>query len=393
MKKTLLGLFIFISFVPSLAFAEEVKFYTLEWEAALAKAKKEHKYIFIDAYTDWCGWCKVMDKNTFSDAAVAEKMENNFVPLKLDMEEGFGKKLAMKYRVMAFPTFLVFTGSGKLVRQIIGYHEPKKFLAALDEALDPNKQLDLKGVSDNIEMEFPQFYQDAFSKGKLRKNPDDATVSEWVSSQKNPFSEQYWSVIYRFNTDEKTNQWVLENKKKLTDLYGKDDVSMKLSNIFGSKLQKIIKDKDEEGLTNLASVMKKYGNDDADEMILQYTIRYHESTQQWKKFTDDVQKYIDTKGFENPMMVNNYAWTLYEKCEDQDCIQKAVAWQKVVVEKDPQYGNLDTYAALLYKVKNYDEAITWAKKAIETGKKNKEDTKETENLLERIELGKSLHSK
>src|SRR6187399_318010 len=79
-----------------------------QWNEVLVKAKTENKFIFLDAYTDWCTWCKVMDKNTFSTDAVSNYLNSKFIPVKMEMETGYGITLAMKYHVNSFPTFLVF---------------------------------------------------------------------------------------------------------------------------------------------------------------------------------------------------------------------------------------------------------------------------------------------
>lgn len=57
------------------------------WEEAIAKSKENPKKIFIDIYTDWCGWCKVMDKKTFTDKKVIEYMNENFYAVKFDAEQ------------------------------------------------------------------------------------------------------------------------------------------------------------------------------------------------------------------------------------------------------------------------------------------------------------------
>ena len=52
--------------------AEESPVKWLSFEEAVEKSKTEKRKIFIDVYTDWCGWCKVMDKNTFSEEKIAK---------------------------------------------------------------------------------------------------------------------------------------------------------------------------------------------------------------------------------------------------------------------------------------------------------------------------------
>ena len=63
---------------------ESIKWLTLE-EAAI-QTKKQPRKIFIDVYTDWCGWCKKMDKDTFSDPKVVAYVNKNFYAVKLDAE-------------------------------------------------------------------------------------------------------------------------------------------------------------------------------------------------------------------------------------------------------------------------------------------------------------------
>lgn len=59
----------------------------MTFEEAIEKSKTEKRKIFIDVYTDWCGWCKVMDKNTFNDPEVAEILNSKFYPVKFDAEQ------------------------------------------------------------------------------------------------------------------------------------------------------------------------------------------------------------------------------------------------------------------------------------------------------------------
>lgn len=44
------------------------------------------KFILVDLYTDWCGWCKKMDENTYTDAGVASMLNANFTSVKLNAE-------------------------------------------------------------------------------------------------------------------------------------------------------------------------------------------------------------------------------------------------------------------------------------------------------------------
>ena len=72
--------------------AAPLKWYT--WEEAVELSKAKPKKMFVDVYTDWCGWCKRMDKSTFSDPAVAAYLAENFYPVKLNAEQRADIKFA-----------------------------------------------------------------------------------------------------------------------------------------------------------------------------------------------------------------------------------------------------------------------------------------------------------
>lgn len=89
MKYKILSLAVLLVFFSSFSFknaqnAEEIKWY--DWDAGVIKARKEGKIALIDTYTDWCYWCKVMDKNTYTNQKIIEIINKDFVPIKFNPE-------------------------------------------------------------------------------------------------------------------------------------------------------------------------------------------------------------------------------------------------------------------------------------------------------------------
>src|SRR5476649_1062437 len=90
--------------ITSMGFAQDkcIQFDHSTWAELLAKAKQQNKMIFVDAYTTWCGPCKWMAKNVFTNDTVAEFYDKTFICAKIDMEKGEGPELAKKYEVRAY---------------------------------------------------------------------------------------------------------------------------------------------------------------------------------------------------------------------------------------------------------------------------------------------------
>jgi len=105
-------------------------------DGGLKEAKTNHKYVLADVYTDWCGWCKRLDRDTFSNEGMVKFLGDKFVCIKVNAEDnGAGQKLAGQYRVSGYPCALVFDQSGKFIGKVSGYRDPKAYEAALSQLM------------------------------------------------------------------------------------------------------------------------------------------------------------------------------------------------------------------------------------------------------------------
>ena len=117
-----------------------IRFEEIGLKDVMAKAKKENRLIFIDAYTDYCQPCMLMVKNVFSLNAVADFYNQNFINLK--MHFGKEKELAEKYGTSGYPAFLFINGDGKLVYMESGYTEGDEFIGYGKTALEKAKGIE-----------------------------------------------------------------------------------------------------------------------------------------------------------------------------------------------------------------------------------------------------------
>ena len=138
MKKILLALMTIIS----TNVMAQTNFSDISFSEALVAASQEGKQVFIDFYTDWCGPCKRMSRETFPKESVGEYMNKHFVNLKINAEKGEGVELAKKYNITAYPTFVVLDAKGNECGRCLGFRDADAFIGELDKMRDPELRSD-----------------------------------------------------------------------------------------------------------------------------------------------------------------------------------------------------------------------------------------------------------
>lgn len=113
----------------------------LSFEEGVALAKQENKKLLIDVYTDWCGWCKKMDKEVYANEQIKILLGKNFVVVKLNAESKKeltynGNKVSeMQFArgagVTGYPTTIFIDSDAKPITLLPGYVEIKEFAKIL----------------------------------------------------------------------------------------------------------------------------------------------------------------------------------------------------------------------------------------------------------------------
>lgn len=150
MKKILIVFVLLLTTVVTRA--QEIKWMT--FDEAIAMQKKNPKPIFMDVYTDWCGPCKMLDKNTFQTKEFSEFINANYYAVKFNGEGNTvvnykGKKYSNPgydpnrtgrnsmheftgfLKVEGYPSMYVLDKSGEIAKVIVGYYQTEQLLAEL----------------------------------------------------------------------------------------------------------------------------------------------------------------------------------------------------------------------------------------------------------------------
>ncbi|WET51108.1 thioredoxin family protein [Chryseobacterium indologenes] len=376
-------------FIGAWAWAQGIKFEDGNFASILAKAKKENKLVFVDAYASWCGPCKLMVKNIFPLKNVGDYYNSHFINAKIDMEKGEGIELAKKYNVKAFPTYLFIDGNGEAVHRTLGYVEEKDFIQFAMDAGDPSKRLTAlkqqfeKGDKDpaflkNLaeltiynDSEFAEKVLSRYFQEKPMMDEEDAQllisgVKDTESTLYKTFQDKKAEIIKLFPDEryERFNQNFQLNT--ITKKAYNPDTKTWNDQYFVTEAQKLVSKENAEKLLKKLKANKALKNKD----IALY-----------EKLTLEVyQDYSKAASSE----LNSAAWNFFENISNKVSLEKAVAWAHESVKKGESYANTDTLANLYNKIGDKKNAKIWAEKSIELAKAEGQDSSDTEKLLKSL---------
>jgi thiol-disulfide isomerase/thioredoxin len=117
--------------------SQGIEFRNISLEEAFVKAKQENKPVFLDGFTNHCGACVTMDKNVFPVKEVGDFFNEHFINVKLNFEEGDGPALRKRYKVSAFPTYLLLTENGEELYRYVGSNSVKGFIDWAERGMLP----------------------------------------------------------------------------------------------------------------------------------------------------------------------------------------------------------------------------------------------------------------
>lgn len=112
------------------------------WDQGLAEAGAQNKPVLVDVYTDWCGWCRRMDRDVYSREDVRASLGKRFVMVKLNAEASdpatyrgksfTSRSLASGFRVTGYPTTIFLRPDGDHIVNVPGYIPADRFLLLLE---------------------------------------------------------------------------------------------------------------------------------------------------------------------------------------------------------------------------------------------------------------------
>lgn len=390
MKKSILFSLLLIAAVVTNA-QNGIKFQSdKKWNDIKAAAKASGKLIFVDAYATWCGPCKWMAKEVFTEDAVGKVFNEQFINAKFDMEEGEGKMLASAYKVDAYPTLLFIDGNGNLVHKAVGALEADELLDEAKKSNDPSKQYN-RLVNDYQKGKLPSSDYLSLISALQRANESDKAqkvISEFLTNNPNWLVQPQLGILLKYTTDFESDefQFILRNETAIAKVYGEKEITNYINRFVGNyvynkTVDQKIQTYDRATAKNILLKYRPAHADKIEDLILFTFIKVQDTESGYEK----AGKYFNTvAGNFTWTQLNTLSWYAFENFTSKASLELALGWALLSVKKESNFFNNDTAANLYARLGKKKEAKYYAETALKLGDDSGEDTSETKKLLKTL---------
>lgn len=390
MKKLISGIFAFCSVM--IMAQEAIQFQELPFKDLIARAKKEKKLVFIDAYASWCGPCKMMEKNVFTQKAVGAYYNANFVNARFDMEKGEGREIAAKFGVRSYPTYLFLNGEGELVSQNSGYMEEGLFVAMAQDINSPSnkkgslKERFAKGEKDpsfliNI-MKLNSSSDYDFAKKASERYFENKKATEELSK------EEIGLLLYFLKSTEDSNYKTFSSRKAdivkylPEDTYKEFDSQLKLSKILAQSIDDKNKKINEEFFMKSAEPL--VGKELAQSKLNQTKLSYYEQHGNYPEFEKAALDYYKNSDAFDPNELLRAAWVFSDHIKTPSSLKKATEWAEKSVMRGETSENTYILAKLYSLTGNKQLAKTYATMSKNIAVQTQKDSNLADELLNQL---------
>ena len=358
------------------------------YKIALENAKTQGKPLFVMLYADWCPHCNQMKKEVFSDPAVMDFLNKNYMCVWKNVEKEEGIALKDKYNTKSLPTFLFIDPSSEvLLYALKGESKKADFLTEANYALNPRMQLpylEKEFLADQGNSNKFFAYLNTLKKGKDRTDLSIPThIYLNTQSETQLVSELNWRVIANGVTDIKSRefQYVLNHQKDFAAVASQNRVDRKIESIVNELLRPYVDNLDTVNYYKQREIAKSIRLQKTDSLVFKFDLTLAERTEKWqyyKKVTlADTEKLV----WNDASFLKDIGQTYLKHIADTESLKKSISWVKHSLELNDSYdGNL-LVARLYNKIKDKKLALKYAKEAREIGAEMGWGAKDADDLL------------
>ncbi len=348
-----------------------IKFHSLTWQQAQEKAQAENKSIFIDFYATWCGPCKYMEDDVFTNTEVGAYFNANFISLRIDAEK---EELALveSINLEAYPTLVFFDAKGNQMVSQVGVLEPMELINFGKKAANYQKAFLAYKASPNDYYNIGN-YLNYVSESQAQKANDIALGYLQKLDKPTLKTAESWQII-KYITDYNSDiiTYVYNNPTYYSSLTGYDTLSYTLMNFM-------LKDAASQESLAILSQLKKFeitylkAVDELERPAAFYNLvndlLYYQHTEDIAKYAELLNTQCHTYYWDDEEeLASNamyFAEAYYEEDEAFGVKSKALDWvQRSRELNDTTWFTYFAEAMVYYHFSEYKKALPMARKAL-----------------------------
>ena len=357
--------FLFASLISG--FTQGIDFFDGSFEEALIQAQKEEKLIFVDAYATWCGPCKRMAREVFTDPSVGEYYNVHFISLKIDMEKPEGREFGRSFPVSAFPTLFYLNEKGELLKKEIGGRNVDAFLK-LGERIAGS--YDRSGELAKLYDEGARDYELVLKYIKALNNANKSSLkiaNDFLRKNKDLPKDKLAEFLFESlsSSDSRIFDLFIENKNTIRKLFGEEAYDNKIQEACWTTIQTAIDYESTMLLEEAKDKMKENLEDN-------YRSFAYNADYEFAKATADIPMLSNSALSIAKSIAKEDAERLHDICNelmryksvDPAIVQPSETIAKMAVESFEKPEYLMTYSKILMENNKRKKAIKEAEKAL-----------------------------
>lgn len=274
-----------------------------EWDAVVKQAQREHKIIFFDAYTTWCGPCKRMEVEVFTRPEEAAFFNQNFINVRYDMERGEGRELRKRFGVKVFPTYQFISADGQVLHRIVGAHTaPGVFLHSSRKALTYNgylAALEYRFAHGERNARFMLEYLEALQMAGEREREQELAAGFLALMSADHFLDNdYWNILEKYLADPSSRLFreLLTNQQQIAGKHEPGTVMDKILNVFDNALVNIRSnaDSDTAQVAQMIALLREHASlPRRNELLARSLCLRYQHQANWWRYAATVQAMIE----------------------------------------------------------------------------------------------------
>lgn len=337
MKKLALSIFFLLALIQ--AQAAGIKFSTLTWKQLSEQAKSSKKIIFVDFYTTWCGPCKHLEKEVFTDAEVGSYFNGQFINVRIDAEKE-EQELVKRTEIRAYPTLIFFDATGEVLYRAEGAPDAYQLLefAKKASALPKLKQNNAwKTNSENVTI-----YLEALATHDPKQAEKIAADYLATLPQEDLRKDENWWILAQHVKDARDPSWqyALNNAGYFSKAFG--GFLNYVESLGEEMLTKAVDLKDPELLTiktNLDILVRNVQGDSSlrrEEFQLWNLVCYSERLGAENEYTTRLQEFLKKYCWDEPTYLTYHAAKILSGHYSAPVYANAIRWSErsLVLDKD-----------------------------------------------------------